>query len=315
MQPRIVRARLTNIVGVLVGLAVLTGLAPGARSTPLAALIIYDDALNTGWQDWSWDTTVDLNNSTPAHGGSRSIAATYTAAWAGLYLHADPAVDLAGYDTLRFYLHGGSAGGQRLRVVANGSDGQTFAVTAPANTWTQIDVPLAALGNPATLSALYWQDTTGGPQATFHLDDIQLINAGLPIPTPVPPGVGPALSVNAQADAISQQFTIGAEYAARSPSRLNAAGAGLFVADLYNAFLKRPVDLDGFRFWTGQIASGAMTRSQVRAIFVGSPEFQARANAVVAQGCIPPLGVGPPVCTITANGNANTVWLNRTSSR
>lgn len=198
MQPRIVRVRLTTIAGALVGLAVLTGLAP---NTPLAPLIIYDDTLNAGWQNWSWDTTVDLNNPAPVHGGSHSIAATYIAAWAGLYLHADPAVDLAGCDTLRFYIHGGSAGGQQLRVVANGSDGQTFAVTAPAGAWTQIDVPLTALGNPATLSDLYWQDTTGGPQAAFYLDDIQLINAGLPIPTPVPPGVGPALSVNAQADA------------------------------------------------------------------------------------------------------------------
>jgi hypothetical protein len=197
MRPRIVRVRLTNIVGALVGLA-LTGLAPNAPPAPLS---IYDDALNTGWQDWSWNTTVNLNNSAPVHGGSHSVAATYLKAWAGLYLHADPAVNLAGYDTLRFYIHGGSAGGQRLRVVANGSDGQTFAVTAPANAWTPIDVPLAALGNPAALIDLFWQDTTDGPQATFYLDDIQLINSGLPIPTPVPPGVGPALSVHTQADA------------------------------------------------------------------------------------------------------------------
>ncbi len=182
--------RLRQVTG-LIGLSSLIGImlavAPQAQSTrlaPSATVTIYDEALGSGWDDWSWDTTVNLANMSPAHTGTHSIAVTYTAAWGGLYLHADPAVDLSGYDTLRFWIHGGSAGNQHLRLVANGDDGNTAAVIAQANTWTQVNVTLSALGSPDTLAALYWQDTTGGAQATFYLDDIQLINTGLPTPTP-----------------------------------------------------------------------------------------------------------------------------------
>jgi len=173
------------IVFSLIGLGLVTASlfsASPAQSRPQATLIVYDDALENGWVDYgSWDTTVNYSNTTPKHGGTASISVKYNAAWAGLYIHAD-AVSMSGYDTLRFWIHGGSAGGQQLRVVANGAG--SVNVTAVANTWTQIDVPLSALGSPATMSDLYWQDTTGGAQAIFYLDDIQFINAGLPTPTP-----------------------------------------------------------------------------------------------------------------------------------
>ena len=141
------------MIGAVSALAVWLQIAVPVHSTtrflPSAPLIIYGDALGSGWQDWSWNTTVNLNDAAPVHGGSQSIAVTYTVAWAGLYLHAEPAVDLSGYDTLRFWIHGGSAGHQQLRVVANGDGSSTFAITATANTWAQFNVPLAALGRPA----------------------------------------------------------------------------------------------------------------------------------------------------------------------
>ncbi len=173
--------------------------AAAAPSRPSATLDIYVNALAAGWADWSWDTTVNLNNASPFHNGSPSISLQFNQGWAGFYLHANPAISTDGYDTLRFWMQGGSSGSRQLRVVANGNDAQTYAVTATANTWTQVDVPLSSLGSPATLTQLYWQDTTGGAQAIFYLDDIQLVGSGLP-PTTVPPGVGPALSVDAQAD-------------------------------------------------------------------------------------------------------------------
>jgi Glycoside hydrolase family 44 len=190
------------IVVCLIGLGLAAGSlfsVTGAQARPQATQIIYDDALAVGWANWSWAATINLDNATPVHGGARSIAVTYTEAWGALYLHADPAVSTSGYETLRFFIHGGTAGTRQLRVVANENPDDVYAFATVANTWTQIDVPLSALGSPASLTDLYWQDTTGGAQAIFYLDDIQLIGSGVP-PTPVPPGVGPALSVDAQAD-------------------------------------------------------------------------------------------------------------------
>jgi hypothetical protein len=189
----------------LVCTLIILGIAAGSlfgfaavHALPQATLSIYTDALAGGWDNWSWDSTINLSNSAPVHGGTASISVKFDAAWAGLYLHAN-AVSTSGYETLRFWIHGGSSGMRHLRVVANGDDTDVYALTTVANTWTQFDVPLSALGNPTSLTDLYWQDTTGGAQAIFYLDDIQLIGSGVP-PTPVPPDVGPALSVDAQAD-------------------------------------------------------------------------------------------------------------------
>lgn len=92
---------------------------------------------------------------------------------------------------------------------------------------------------------------------------------------------GSAANVAGTAEAISRSFVGSAEYVARR--RTNPG----FVADMYNAFLRRGPDLAGVLFWTERQDSGALTRQRVRELFVTSPEFQARVQAVIAQGCIP----------------------------
>ena len=144
---------------------------------------IYTDALAAGWDDWSWDTTRNLAAATPVHGGTAAISVHYDKPWAGLYLHADPAIPLAGYTHLYFWLHGGSSGGQQITIMANQNNAATAEVTATANQWTEHSVPLADLGSPATLSDIFWQDATGGAQPTFYLDDIGLTGNGEPPPT------------------------------------------------------------------------------------------------------------------------------------
>ncbi len=86
-------------------------------------------------------------------------------------------------------------------------------------------------------------------------------------------------AVNLIVDQISRGFATSPEYDARG--RSNAQ----YVADLYNAFLRRGGDLAGARFWIEELAAGRQTREQLRAAFLSSPEFQARVSAVIAQGC------------------------------
>jgi hypothetical protein len=87
-----------------------------------------------------------------------------------------------------------------------------------------------------------------------------------------------AAAVSAQADAISAAFANGAEAAARG--RTNAQ----YVADLYNAFLRRGGDLAGVRHWIQQLDRG-VPRDEVRRAFLASPEFSARVQAVASAGC------------------------------
>jgi len=95
-----------------------------------------------------------------------------------------------------------------------------------------------------------------------------------------------ASAVSAQVESISQQFVASGEYGARDQARAAAGRIASYVADLYNAFLKRPVDSSGFQYWVSRIATSAQTRDQVRKVFVGSPEFQGKIAAIVAQGCL-----------------------------
>jgi hypothetical protein len=89
-----------------------------------------------------------------------------------------------------------------------------------------------------------------------------------------------AAAVESEVEAISSAFMSGSEYAARS--RSNAQ----FVADLYDAFMRRGGDLGGVQFWIGQLDTGARTRDQVRRDFMASPEFRARVNAVLGESCL-----------------------------
>jgi hypothetical protein len=145
-----------------------TSSVPATTDSP-----IYTDALTGAWQDWSWDSTRSFANAKPVHSGSASIAVTIKAAWGGLLLHTDTAVPTTGYTAIQFWVHGGSIGGQSLKFHVTDA-GPAYPFTVPANTWLQITVPLTAIGNPTTLSALFWQDNSGSVQPTFYLDDISL---------------------------------------------------------------------------------------------------------------------------------------------
>jgi hypothetical protein len=143
---------------------------------PTNDLYIYADELAPGWFDYSWKSTRKPNNAAPTRGGPYSLAVTLTGGWAALYLHTDTPLETRGFNRLRFWIHGGASGGQRLQLVANEDFSRnTYEFSAQANTWTEVIVPLAALGNPAFISDLYWQDQSGNPQPTFYLDDIALL--------------------------------------------------------------------------------------------------------------------------------------------
>src|SRR5512136_2520791 len=90
----------------------VTLLAALSLSLPVQAApqTIYADALAASWDDWSWEASIDFAAAAPVHGGSHSIAITYTGGWQGLYLAYPGGLSTIGFSTLRFYAHGGSSG-------------------------------------------------------------------------------------------------------------------------------------------------------------------------------------------------------------
>ncbi len=147
----------------------------GGKPAKAGDISVYADALATDWQNWSWSSTLNFSNTAPVHSGSRSLSVQYTAAWAGLYLHPNAAYDTKTYDRISFWVNGGSAGGQRIVVVANGDTAHSYPLTLQANAWTQVIIGFNQLGSPTTLSDLYWQEATGGAQPVYYLDDITLL--------------------------------------------------------------------------------------------------------------------------------------------
>ena len=148
---------------------------------PTAGLPIYVDAMESGFANWSW-ATHSLDETGVVHAGSSAIRFEPDA-WSGLMFH-HPGVDLAQYQALEFWVHGGTTGGQSVQLVL--SDGtQTLgavpldaALGAPIapGTWQKVTVSLSDLGLlSGTLVDLYFQDGSGADQGTLYLDDLSLI--------------------------------------------------------------------------------------------------------------------------------------------
>jgi len=174
-----------------------------ATGTP-ATLPVYSDNLATGWEDWSWNTTVVFTNSSPIYSGSRSIAVTYNAAWAGLALYHAP-LSVAPGNSLHFYAHGGSSGGQQVQVKlvdAAGNYGLGVALNSYlaagsllAGQWQEVTIPLTDLA-VNSISRVVLQDLSGGSQSTFYLDEVSLRSGSASNPTatftPASPSATPA---------------------------------------------------------------------------------------------------------------------------
>ncbi len=143
---------------------------------------IYSDSLQNSWDDWSWSSTRDFASSF-SHSGAKAIAVTMTGSYAGFSLHHND-FDSSPYATLSFWIHGGTSGGQLLKIYAELSGAAQPVTNLPplTTTWQQFNIPLAALGvtNQPNFSRFWLQDRTGTILPTFYLDDIVLITNGLP---------------------------------------------------------------------------------------------------------------------------------------
>ncbi len=188
--------------------------APPAPPAVGDELIVYGDTL-VGWQDWSWKTTVDKASTSVVQSGTSAISVTYTEKWAGLFLHANSPIDGSQYDTVRFWIHGGSVDNQPISfglrgVPRLGTDQlfegptKTLDTLVKAGEWKLVEFDLADLvdanmGNPPVITSLVWQESSTDEGLTtfptFHVDRISFVR----VDPPAPP-VELALSVDAAAN-------------------------------------------------------------------------------------------------------------------
>jgi hypothetical protein len=152
-----------------------------------ANLWVYTNGLVNGFADWSWNSTRNLMNTNPVHSASHSIAVTITAGGGALRFQSTAATLYPGdYTEVSFWINGGWSGNQLLGVqaVANNAPLNAGVLLAPLarNGWQQYIIPLSALGvtSNSALSGFWIQDTSGGPQPVFYVDDVDFVAVTTP---------------------------------------------------------------------------------------------------------------------------------------
>jgi hypothetical protein len=122
----------------LSGLCVaLPGIAQG--QTLPKPLVIYDDGLQNGWQNWSW---AKVKLEVPI-GGGKPIEVQGDP-WSALALHHD-AFSTAGFGKLSFFINGGVEGGQTLFIkamIGGKAIDADFRIQLKAKAWAKVEVPL-----------------------------------------------------------------------------------------------------------------------------------------------------------------------------
>lgn len=189
--------RMTGLLVMSIWLAQISG---GLAQTSPEPLQIYDDQLRNGFTDWSWASR-NLQQTAVVHQGERAVSLE-PGNWQGLFFHRDAGFSASRYESLAFWIHGGTGGGQIIQVaVLNGGTPAGSAPLSqfltggqlPTGQWVEVTVSLAALGLASgNFDGIWFQDGSGINQPTLYLDDLRL----LPRQGDPPPGTAVTIQVN-----------------------------------------------------------------------------------------------------------------------
>lgn len=171
----------------------LLGLAAAAGA---ANLPVYDEALRSSFLDYSYGGGSVFGSAEQAHTGTLSIR------FAGgngqpnnfnaVSFYREQDVPAATYRELRFWVHGGSSGGQQLtlfmqhdNVIVNIVDADSFVSGGAivANAWREVVIPLdrGPSGYFGTFDRIDLQSDSATPQPVLYIDDV-VLTEGAPVP-------------------------------------------------------------------------------------------------------------------------------------
>lgn len=142
---------------------------------PLAdfAYAIYTDALQNGFQDWSWAAR-DFNSTANVRQGDKSIKVTYgVGGYEGITFHNDAGPATGAYTKLEFSVFGeAGTAGKKINVVINGGWGNAYPVTIVGGEWTTYSINIADLSSPNPLKEIVLQ--SAGFSGVVHVDHVGL---------------------------------------------------------------------------------------------------------------------------------------------
>ncbi|MEI6712984.1 MAG: GDSL-type esterase/lipase family protein, partial [Verrucomicrobiota bacterium] len=146
------------------------------------ALVICDDGYKNGW--FEAGTAGNTTNGTPVHSGISSTTVGFSSG-STIYnlFNNQGGSDVSTYQSLSFWIHGGTAGGQKvklyLRQSADSSGLKAVNIMLslppfPRNTWGKYTVPLAAFKAAGGVKLQSFMFQSDGDPSPFFIDDIVL---------------------------------------------------------------------------------------------------------------------------------------------
>ena len=138
--------------------------------------IYEDDALNSGWADWSWDSVRDFDSTAQVRNGTSSVEVNYDQ-WGALQLRHN-GYDTTGKTNFAFSLYGGASGIDSLFIrfvdEKSNSQGEIYLENEigniEANTWYDVSLPLSLWNAEATTTlGMFFQ---ANQDVTLYFDDI-----------------------------------------------------------------------------------------------------------------------------------------------
>lgn len=158
--------------------------------------VVFDDQLSSNFSNWSWNSSINFNNSSPVYSGNKSIAFS-PSAWGGFYLHASTPINVSQYSSLQFAIQTTDKINNFTLYFYDANNKQlttSYPISQFAgsseNGWTFYSIPLTQI--PSDINGFAIQETSGDAGPVTYLDAIQFIANQLISPT----------------DSTSQAFTI-----------------------------------------------------------------------------------------------------------
>ena len=138
--------------------------------------IIYADALNAEFEDYSWGGAQDFGSVTRVKSGQFSFKRSYLDGWSGIQIHSKSNLSLAGYTSLKMSVYGGP-GTSTKKISVNINWGASVSIDVKEGAWTDFTFPLSSLGSPAKIDVIVLQDNgnTAPAQYVVYLDEVGLL--------------------------------------------------------------------------------------------------------------------------------------------
>src|SRR5450432_1110162 len=151
-------------------------------------LTVYDDALRNNFLDFSFGGVagdIDFASTAQVHGGTKSISMIGDSFNAVSFARPGQSVTTSTYPTIHFWVHGGAAGGQKLRIylelngagVANAPlDSYISGGALMAGAWREVTVTVgsAPLSYAGSYDRIDLQSDIAGGQPVLYIDDVSL---------------------------------------------------------------------------------------------------------------------------------------------